>query len=133
MRSVLLVFALAFTLISGQNWTEVNTKVFALSHYCTISAIVNNKLVEKSMLGKFVDDPKFLDYSSCIAAELDPMDEDGKFEENNFVTLILDNWKTTMNKCVVDAKKETSREKEYFEFAKCLWKNLNETDNTFDN
>ncbi|XP_017777549.1 PREDICTED: uncharacterized protein LOC108563399 [Nicrophorus vespilloides] len=133
MRSVLLVFVLAFTLISGQDFTEVKTRVFALSYYCMISTSVDSELVEKSMDGEFVDDPKFLDYTFCIASALDLIDEDGKFEENNFVTLILDNYKTMMNKCVEDGKKETSSEKRSFEFIKCLSKNLNETDSTDDN
>ncbi|XP_017777543.1 PREDICTED: uncharacterized protein LOC108563394, partial [Nicrophorus vespilloides] len=117
MRSVLLVFALAFTLISGQfdNWHVIRTDIYTLSQYCVNSTNIDNELVVKSMQGEFVNDPKFLDYTSCIATELDLMDEDGEFEEDNFLKLMLEILKTKMNKCIVYAKKETSSEKRSFE------------------
>ncbi|XP_017772236.1 PREDICTED: uncharacterized protein LOC108559452 [Nicrophorus vespilloides] len=120
MRRVLLVIALAFTLVSGEGWTEFKTKVNEFSEHCVNSTNVDDELVVKSMMGEFVDHPKFLDYTFCMAKEMEFMDEDGKFAEKNFLTHLLDYFKTMLNGCVVDAEKETGGEKRSFKFVKCL-------------
>ncbi|XP_017777552.1 PREDICTED: uncharacterized protein LOC108563402 [Nicrophorus vespilloides] len=122
MKSVFLVFALAFTLTSGvfEDWPEVRADIYELSELCVNYTNIDNELVVKSMQGEYVDDPKFLEYSSCIATELGVIDEDGKFVKYNVLKIFIELMKIEVYKCIVHAKKETSSEKRSFEFYKCF-------------
>ncbi|XP_017777551.1 PREDICTED: uncharacterized protein LOC108563401 [Nicrophorus vespilloides] len=133
MKIVFAVIVLAVTIISADVFGEFELKLANYSQSCQELSQVDPDLIENDV---FVEDPKFMQFTSCITKSLNVVDAEGNFKEKNFMIILMDNANLVLEKCKAEGEKETGHGKRSFTYLRCLHysvlKDVNFMKNVFD-